>query len=188
MNEPETNEQAARSESQQRFDENVKLIEQAGAPPAQEHPSLKVVPTVNAALMQTAADMQAQTNENGVRLYEIDDQHRARTEAVRVAALGGPEAPPVAPAVPAAPPVEVEPPQGTPEERAATDLAERLNSGDIVDVAELSSEELSGYTVNLPDNFGLDQTTINDIAAARKAGVTQSQLDIMIAEIVKSQQ
>jgi len=91
MNEPETNEQTARSESQQRFDENVKLIEQAqtGAPPL-------FGPRVSEGKLEAANIYQLKTDADGRRRYVYDPEYRAQIDAMRVEGLGGALAPVVA--------------------------------------------------------------------------------------------
>ena len=187
----------ALTQAQQRFSQNVQTAEQqqresgadpnTGMPPGQSHPSQMPEPTVNHELLKQAEEMQTHKDAEGKRPYIYDSEYRNRVEAIRAQAYGGPTVP-VAETQPTQAPTEVLPPQGSPEQRASAELDARLNSGDVVQVGELPPEMLHGYTITLPEGFGLDQTAVSEIAAARKAGITQSQLDVMVAEIVRAQQ
>lgn len=173
----------ASREAHERFEANMQAaIEQAQtAQPA---------PTVNEQLLQTANDMQAQVDENGRRLYLTDSLHRDRVEAIRMEAFGGP-------AVPVEQQQEqqpVEPPQGTPQERAEADLNERLDSGDVIEpgtVNDATWDQLSaGYNLStvLPPGFGIDAYGAEQLYAARQAGLTEQQVQSIIAQLVKAQQ
>ena len=162
-----------------------------GLPPGQEHPSQMPAPTINQKLLQTAADMQAQTDEHGIRLYVTDSAHRERTEAVRRQAYGGP-AVPVAETQPQAP-TEPVVGEGSPEDRAAATVQELLDSGDIVEAGNVDEATFSkltaGYNLRqfLPQGFGIDATAAEQLYAARQAGLTESQVQSIVAHMVKAQ-
>jgi hypothetical protein len=94
-------------------------------------------------------------------------------------------APPAAP-TPAAP-VDG---QGTPEEREQTRLdavAERLDAGHAVPVAELPEAALFGYSVSLPDGWGLGPDDVAMLETARAANIPQKVVDQFIAARLKGE-
>ena len=161
-----------------------------GMPPGQSHPSQQLASTVNQALLDKANAMQIEKDENGRRRYHEDSAFRAEVEAIRMEAFGGPAAVPVAQQK-AQQPVES---VGSPVDRLVTEVSERLDSGDVIEPADYSPElfgELSaGYRIAdlLPAGFGLGATESEQLRAARYAGVPESQIRTIVAQLVKAQQ
>lgn len=136
------------------------------------------------------------------RLYETDPTFRTRLEAARAQVYRGEsianliagteatmrgEAPP-APTSEAEPAVDVAEllPTGTdlaslkPEHRAGL---ERVAAGDVVDVGSLPPSATFGYTVALPENFGLGAVEIDMLRTARRAGLGQNIIDAYIRSL-----
>lgn len=161
-----------------------------GMPWGQSHPSQQLAPTVNEALLAKADAMQIEKDENGRRRYHEDSAFRAEVEAIRMEAFGGPAAVPVAQQQQAQQPVE---PVGSPADRLVAEVSERLDSGDVIEPADYSpdlfSELSAGYRIAdlLPAGFGLGATESAQLLAARSAGVPESQIRSIVAQMIKTQ-
>ena len=162
-----------------------------GLAPGQTHASQRPVPQPNAVLMAQADELQAQKDENGNRLYVTDSQFREKVEAIRRQAYGG-DAPATAPQQPATAQQPAEPVQGegTPLERAQREV----ESSGFVETSSLTPDdfrELCGYdlsdTIPTSDGWGIGETEIAQLNALRKAGVSESQVKKIVADIVRQQ-
>ena len=165
-----------------------------GLAPNQQHPSQRPVPQPNAVLMAQADELQAQKDENGNRLYVTDSQFREKVEAIRRQAYGG-DAPAQQPATapqPATAQETAEPVQGegTPLERAQREV----ETSGFVETSSLTPDdfrELCGYdlsdTIPTSDGWGIGDTEIAQLNALRKAGVSESQVKKIVADIVRQQ-
>lgn len=88
------------------------------------------------------------------------------------------------------------PPQGSPQERLEQELTERFAAGDYVgpkdypDNPEVFRELSSGYNIGdlLPDGFGLGDVEAAQLAAAKRAGVSESQVRDIVRMLVQAQQ
>lgn len=187
------------AEAHERFAQNVQAATEqqrlsgadpnTGMTPGQSHPSQQLAPTVNEALLAKANSMQAERDENGRRRYHEDSAFRAEVEAIRIEGCGGP-AVPVAQQQ-AQQPVE---PVGSPADRLVAEVSEQLDSGDVIEPADyapdLFSELSASYRIAdlLPAGFGIGATESAQLRAARYAGVPESQIRTIVAELVKAQQ
>lgn len=185
----------------ERYAQNVQTAEQqqrlsgvdpnTGMPPGQSHPSQIPAPTVNQELLKQAEEMQTHKDAEGKRPYIYDSEYRNRVEAIRAQAYSDSPVP-VTQQQPAQQPVE--PPQGNPQERADADLNERLDSGNVIlpgSVDDATWDQLSaGYNLStvLPPGFGIDAYGAEQLYAARQAGLTEQQVQSVIAQLVKAQQ
>ena len=188
-----------------RFAANVQTVEQqrlaagtandpnTGLPPGQEHPSQMPAPSVNNELLQQANEMQIHKDEAGKRPYIYDSEYRNRVEAIRAQAYGKPAAPVVQQQPAQQPEQKPVGGEGSPEDRAAATVDELLDSGDIVEASNVDEATFSkltaGYNIrnHLPEGFGIDATAAEQLYAARQAGLTESQVQSIVAHMVKAQ-
>lgn len=190
------------AEAHARFEANVQLADaemkqagldpETGFAPGQEHPSQQPTPAVNVDLLAEADRLQAARDETGRRPYVEDQAYRNKVEQLRQQAFGAdPAQQPQVSTPPRQEPVE---PQGTPADRSAADLNERLDSGDIVEPGEVEPETWGRLTANyrlddlLPRGFGVGALEAEQLRAARYAGVPESQIRTIVAQLVKAQQ
>lgn len=135
-------------------------------------------------------------DENGKSRYFTDSKYRERLEHARAKVFRGesirdfransdadlagkprPDAQPSQPAV-------------DPNASPADQLISRIEQGDVIGLDELPdnlrSEFTAGYNVRLPDGYGLTAADSADLQAARAAGLSQAQVDKIIADRLKS--
>lgn len=161
------------------------------------HVSQRVAPSnINRDLLAEAERRQTERDEHGRRRYEIDEAYRHETEKMRAAAMKGEQYQPQAPAAqpaqqqPAQPqqqPAQSEP--SSPGEQAAQALSERLEAGEVIardHVGDAAWQAMTGgYTVNLPQGYGLSGEHVGMLQAAREAGVSQAEVDRVVASMLK---
>lgn len=200
----EQNDIAVSQAARARFVANVQLATQqqvnsgldpvSGLAPGQEHASQQPAPAVDAAKLADINAMQLEIitegDDKGRRRYQVDSAFREQVERLRFAAMGGEPLE----QHPAQQPPKVEPPQGTPAERLAAEVTGKLESGDVIEPSEYAPElfgELSaGYSIAdlLPAGFGIGATESAQLRAAKRAGVPESQIRTIVANLVKEQQ
>lgn len=190
------------AEAQQRFAANLQTAEaelknagadpNTGFAPGQVHHSQLPQPTIDVEKMAEADRLQQFQDEKGKRPYLTDPAYRNGVEQMRREAFG---AAPVA-AAPTEPVAPVEPvePTGSPAERLISEVSERLESGDIIQpdeyTPELFAELSASYSIAdlLPAGFGIGATEAMQLRAAKKAGVSETVIRTIVAEMVKAQQ
>jgi hypothetical protein len=154
-------------------------------------------PTVNAQHAAFIAEAQAWTDATtGRRLYVDNDKFRNALEVLRakvyrgedvsheIAAARAKREGKPAPTPAWQPDPNAAPPVGSPSER----IADRLEAGEVLGLAELGAAATSGYKLDhlLGDQFGLSEQDVIDLAAARRAGLSQAQIEAIVRERIRT--
>jgi len=66
-------------------------------------------------------------------------------------------------------------------------LADRIDAGEALTIAELPEAALSGYTLSLPQGWGIGANEIAMLEAARAADIPQEMVDRYVAALVRSE-
>lgn len=162
-----------------------------GFRPGQSHQSQRGQPNVDPAKLQAALVLHSETDENGRRLMEYSDSHRKRVDEAYKAAYGEGAQQRAAPSQTAQEPAEAKRGEGSPAERSAAELDADgftpFNWSDPESMRELTS----GYDLSevLPtgDEWGLGAQDVADLKAARRAGLSQRQVEKIVLERIRGQ-
>lgn len=202
------NSHAAAQARAEEFNNLVQQLERSGGAPQQAQAQPAITPNADD-LAYLAEIQRTAKNEDGQRLWDVDSRFRERVENARFAVCRGESIEGIKAATdrtlrrtlrgqpPAQQPAEAPaPPQGSPQERLEQELTERFAAGDYVgpkdypDNPEVFRELSSGYNIGdlLPDGFGLGDVEAAQLAAAKRAGVSESQVRDIVRMLVQAQQ